>query len=232
MLSVVALAGLVSAAIVPAMSTIEKRTASGTIVNLRIEGATDTIYEAPIFTYPHNVTTPSGGDHHCNGLNYNYNTVPGPTCTTALADAAKLKHFPFDGTWDPTYDDFFITSIGDSANTDSEFWGLLLEYQFTPVGGCQQEVTAGQHVLWAFNAFSVTYFLKAKGPATAKKGHVVTYTVTDGTTGVAIAGASIFGVLTDSDGHASVTFEAAGVKSGKATRDDSIRSNAVVTLVV
>lgn len=62
MLSVVALAGLVSAAIVPAISTIEKRT--GTIVNLRIEGATDTLYEAPIFTYPHNVTTPSGAYTH------------------------------------------------------------------------------------------------------------------------------------------------------------------------
>lgn len=58
MFSALALIGIVSAAVVPDVSTVEKRT--GTIVNLRVEGATDTIYEAPIFTYPHNVTTPSG----------------------------------------------------------------------------------------------------------------------------------------------------------------------------
>lgn len=70
-----------------------------------------------------------GGNHHCNGLNGAANTTPGPTCTTALADAAALKRFSFDGTFDSTFDDFFITSIAGVSETSTEFWGLLLNYQ-------------------------------------------------------------------------------------------------------
>ena len=69
----------------------------GTFVPLRIEGKDGTIFEGPIFTRGHNVTTPSGGDHHCDGTNLGAHRTPGPTATSALADAAKLKHFAFDG---------------------------------------------------------------------------------------------------------------------------------------
>jgi hypothetical protein len=68
-----------------------------TLVNLRIEGADHTIYEGPILTRGHNVTSPSGGTHHCDGTNNNVNPTPGPTCTTALNDAAKLSSFDWDG---------------------------------------------------------------------------------------------------------------------------------------
>lgn len=68
-----------------------------TLVNLRIEGLDHTIYEAPILTYGHNITTPSGGTHHCDGTNLNANPKPGPTCTSALDNASKLWKFPYDG---------------------------------------------------------------------------------------------------------------------------------------
>ena len=68
-----------------------------TLVNLRIEGSTTTIFEGTILTFGHNVTTPSGGDHHCDGTNNHANPLPGPTCTSALDDASKVAHFPFDG---------------------------------------------------------------------------------------------------------------------------------------
>jgi hypothetical protein len=68
-----------------------------TLVNLRIEGSTNTIFEGPIDTLGHNVTTPSGGTHECNGKNNNANPLPGPTCTSALSDAAQIQHFTFDG---------------------------------------------------------------------------------------------------------------------------------------
>ncbi len=66
-------------------------------VKLRIEGETKTIFEGKVLTRGHNVTTPSGGTHPCNGLNDKANTLPGATCTSALADAARLHKFTFDG---------------------------------------------------------------------------------------------------------------------------------------
>src|SRR5438046_1493659 len=79
-------------------------------VNIRIEGSKTTIYEGPIQTRAENVTTPSGGNHLCNGLNGGTNPTPGATCTTALNDASKQAHFPFDGVFETAFDDFTITS--------------------------------------------------------------------------------------------------------------------------
>ncbi|KAL8938108.1 MAG: hypothetical protein Q9216_004065 [Gyalolechia sp. 2 TL-2023] len=202
------------------------------IVNLRIEGATNTIYEAPILSGPRNVTTPSAGTHKCDGTNNGANPSPGNTCTDALDAASKLLKFPFDGTYSTTFDDFFITSIGTSTQTASQFWGLLLNYQFTPVGGCQQQVQRGDDVLWAFDAFSKTHFLKVTPDAlVVKKGGSRTVTVRDGLTGGAIEGAVINGVMTDADGKAKLSFLKSGVFEFKATRDDSLRSNALRVVV-
>ena len=49
--------------------------------------------------------------------------------------------------------DFFIMAIGDSVETATQFWGILVSFQFTPVGGCQQEVTSSDDVLFKFDAF-------------------------------------------------------------------------------
>ncbi|CAF9914429.1 MAG: hypothetical protein ALECFALPRED_009591 [Alectoria fallacina] len=203
------------------------------IVNIRIEGLNNTIYEAPIYSGPRNITTKSGGTHLCDGTNGGANPTPGNTCTDALDAASKLARFPYDGTFDAEFDDFFITSISTTTETATEFWGLLLDFQFTPVGGCQQEVAPGQDVLWAFNAFNKNYFLKVTPntivEATVGSSHVVT--VTDGMTGVPIEGALIDGVLTDASGDATLTFPKAGVFEFKAERSDSIRSNALYVAV-
>jgi hypothetical protein len=203
------------------------------LVNLRIEGLTKTIYEGPILSRGTTITTPSGGTHHCDGTNFNANPTPGATCTTALDAASKLPlvGFSYDGTYSADFDDYFITSIGDSTQTSSQFWGLLLNYQFTPVGGCQQETKQGDHVLWAFDAFNKTYFLKLDGPIVAKKGMPITVTVTDGTTGAPIANAAVGDATTDASGKASITFSSTGIKTLKAERADSIRSNALVVVV-
>ena len=68
-----------------------------TLVTLRVEGLTKTIFEGPIITEGRNVTTVSGGNHHCDGTNNNENPTKGPTCTSALDDASNLAHFTFDG---------------------------------------------------------------------------------------------------------------------------------------
>ncbi|KAJ7176697.1 hypothetical protein C8R46DRAFT_1346679 [Mycena filopes] len=210
-----------------------------TLVHLRIEGANSTIYEAPILTRGHNITTASGGTHHCDGTNLNANVIPGATCTSALDDAAKLAKFSYDGTFDTEFDDFFITRIASSAQTSTQFWGLLLDFQFTPVGGCQQEVTAGQSILWAFDAFNKGFFLELSAPShKTKVGRRFALTVTDGTSGVPISGATVSvgkggeSVTSDANGVASVIFKSAGVYKLKAERSDSIRSNAVEVVVI
>lgn len=206
---------------------------SSNLVNLRIEGFTNTIYEAPIFSGPRNITTASGGTHPCDGTNNGANPTPGNTPTDALDAASKLAKFPFDGTYSTTFEDYFITSIGTSTQTTDKFWGILVNYQFTPVGGCQFKLKPGDQVLWAFDAFSKTAFLKVEPSAiTAKKGQTKTVTVTDGKTGAPAQGAVINGVTTDANGKAILTFPKPGVFTYKATRSDAIRSNALLVVVV
>ncbi|MCJ1309342.1 hypothetical protein MMC25_003001 [Agyrium rufum] len=209
------------------------RTSALQFVNLRIEGLNNTIYEAPIVSGPRTVTTASGGTHLCDGTQDGQNPTPGNTPTDALDAASKLANFPFDGTYQAEFEDFFITSIGTSTNTDTMFWGLLVNYQFTPVGGCQFETKTNDQVLWAFDAFSKTYFLKVT-PAAAevKVGQKLVVTVSDGTTGTLIQGATIDGVLTNAAGQATLTFKKKGIYAYKAERSDSIRSNALVVAVV
>jgi len=201
-------------------------------VNLRIEGENSTIFESPIFTKGHPVTTASGGTHHCDGTNNHANPTPGATCTSALADASELAHFTFDGTFDTEFDDFFITTIAGNAQTATQFWGLLLNFQFTPVGGCQQEVTKGQDVLWAFDAFNKVNFLKLSGPKAVAKNRPFNVTVIDGSTSVPISGAAVGGATTNAAGQATITLHKRGQHVLKATRDDSIRSNGLTVEVV
>jgi hypothetical protein len=146
--------------------------------------------------------------------------------------ASQTCGFGFDGTYESAFQDFFITSIGGNTQTATQFWGLLLNFQFTPVGGCQQAVTNGDDVLWAFDAFNAAYFLKATVSATETTlGTPVTVTVTDGTSGVPVQGAQIANVVTDANGNAALLFTRKGTFSLKAERSGSIRSNAVVLTV-
>lgn len=196
--------------------------------NLRIEGASTTIYEGPIHSGPRNITTRSGGTHLCDGTNNGVNPSPGNTPTDALDAAAKKHHFTFDGTYYTTFQDFSITAIGPDAQTATQFWGLLVNYQFTPVGGCQDQTKPDDNVLWAFDAFSKVYFLKAEpNSKEVKKGSSLVVTVTDGLSGVPVSGATIGGQVTDATGSATLTFPHSGTFEYKAERSDSLRSNSI-----
>ena len=201
------------------------------LVKVRVEGETKTLFEGVVLTRGHNVTSASGGTHRCDGTNLNANPKPGATCTGALDDAAKKAKFEWDGTFNTQFDDYFISSIAGQSQTSTQFWGLLLNFQFTPVGGCQQQVKTGDEVLWAFDAFSKNSFLKLSGPKTAMVGKAVTLTVKDGSTGNAVAGATVNGQTSDVDGKVSVVFGKKGVVTVKAEKEGSVRSNAVPLLV-
>ncbi len=177
------------------------------------------------------MTTAAGGTHHCDGTNNNANPTPGNTPTAALDKANKFEKFTFDGTYSTTFDDFFITRIGPDAQTSTQFWGLLVNYQFTPVGGCQLETKVDDQILWAYNAFNAVNFLKLDGLQDAHKGTAFVLTVTDGSSGVPVAGATVKEVggsataTTDAAGHASFTLSKKGSYKFKADKPSTIRSN-------
>ena len=201
------------------------------VVRLRVEGDTGTIFEDTVRTRGHNVTTVAGGTHQCDGTNNGANPSPGPTATGALDTASLQAGFTFDGPFDATFEDFFISRVGGNTQTSTQFWGLLLNGSFTAVGGCQQRVQNNDEVLFAFDAFSKSHVLRLVGPAQVKVGLPAIYHVTDVQTGAPIAGADVNGVASDASGNATLTFTAPTTLRVKANRGDSIRSNAVVTRV-
>lgn len=207
-------------------------------VFLRIEGAEKTIFESRITTHGHNVTTAAGGTQHCDGTNNHTNPTPGPTLTSALDDAMHRIGSTWDGTYFSEFDDYFITTIANVSQTDTEFWGLLIAYQFTPVGGCQQRVKDGDDVLIAFNAFGVSAFLKLVVPGgKTPVGTTVVATVTDGMTGNPVAGAVVSGsgfgsVPTGVDGTVRMKFVQKGVFKLKALKTGTVRSNEVKVVVI
>lgn len=208
---------------------------------LRVEGSRTTIFEGFIWSRGHVVTTPSGGAHKCDGTNLNSNSKPGNNPTATLDTASKLAHFPFDGTFLTEFDDFFITSIGPDTQTSTEFWGLIVNYQFTPVSGCQFETAENDEVLWAFDAFNARNFLKLDGgpqTRTVNRNQPFVVTVTDGSTGLPVAGATVKIIVggratatTDAAGHATFTLRR-GKYTFKAEAPNSIRSNAEKVKVI
>jgi hypothetical protein len=198
---------------------------------VRVEGASQTIFEGAVTTDGHAVTTASGGTHPCDGTNDADDPVFGPTPTGALDDASKLGGFTWDADWFDSFQDFLVTRIGQNSATATQFWGFFVNYTSPSKGGCQILVNNGDEVLYAFDAFSKTHALKLTGPGAARTDAPVNVTVTDGASGSPQAGASVNGAPTGADGVATLTFPARGIYRLKAERSDSIRSNAIVLCV-
>ena len=201
--------------------------AAPTNVQLRIEGRNTTIYEGPVTTDGKVATPASGGDHTCDGTNNGTNPSPGPTPTSALDDGEPLGNYTWAGTWFPSFEDYSVDRVGPDAATSSEFWGQLVNFKFSSVGGCQERVKTGDEVLWAFDAFSKAQAAKLTGPTSGTVGQPFTVTVTNGDTGAPLAGHSVGGAITGADGRAALRFNQAGIYKLKATRADSVRSNAL-----
>jgi hypothetical protein len=202
-------------------------------VTLRVEGRTQTIFDGPVTTDGHDVTTPSAGTHKCDGTNGGAEPSPGPTATAALDDASRLGGFTFDGEYGNFgIDDYFLTRIAqDTRDEASEFWSLWIDYSFSDKGGCQKRVNQGDDVLWALIPFSVDRALKLEGPTTATTGQPVRVRVSNGANGAGEAAARVGGALTGPDGSAQLTFGDAGVYRLKAEKENAVRSNSLVICV-
>ena len=199
-------------------------------VNLRVEGASSTIFEGPVTT-DGKVIDKGDGPHPCDGTSADPPRPPGPTMTAALDDAAASSPaLAWQGTWSTfgASGDFFITQIGSEGGGAEAFWGTVLNYQPTAVGGCQQQVAQGDDVLFALGDVYTQPLLRLRGPVRAIAGEPVALSVENGSTGAAYQGAAVTGVAgaTAIDGSLSATFDSPGVKTLKAHAPGAIRSNA------
>jgi hypothetical protein len=204
-------------------------------VNLRVEGRSSTIFDAPVTTDGHDVTTDSGGTHECDGTNGpTPEPEPGPTATAALDDAARLAGFTWDGTYstNPSFPDYLINRIaGDSIDPSSEYWSLWIAFDFASEGGCQQRVRQGDDVLWGYSPFADDRALRLTGPSTAVTGQPVRVRVNSGASPGGDAGAQVGGATTGADGTATLSFPDAGVYRLKAEKENAVRSNSLILCV-
>jgi hypothetical protein len=226
-----ALAVLTSALVcaVPATAA----TAAPTKVNVRIEGATKTIFEGAVTAEVHEVDGGDGtGPHKCDGTNGGAGTTSGPTATSTMDDAVKLAGLTWSGSYSADFDDVSVNQIGPDAATDKAFWGVAVQGKSLEVGGCQRVVTAGEEVLWAYDMFNKKHLLHATGGSKVRAGRIYKVKVTDTQTPGVVAGALIGGKKTNAKGIAKLRFKKPGTKRLKATRKDSLRSNQLTVKVL
>jgi hypothetical protein len=205
-------------------------TAAPTTVQLRIEGSAGTIFEGPVTTDGHSIDK-GDGPHPCDGTTRTtppLNSGPGPTVTSALDDADRQAGFTWSAQWF-SFGDFLVSQIGPDAPPagSSTYWGTVLNYQPTPVGGCQQQVAEGDEVLFALGDIYSQDLLRLTGPGRARAGAPVRVTVDDGKTGAPSVDATVGGVQTAPDGSATLAFGSPGLVRLKAEKAGAIRSNAV-----
>jgi hypothetical protein len=209
-------------------------TAAPANVTVRIEGATKPIFEGPVTTGVHAVDGKDGtGAHKCDGTNGGAGTVSGPTATGALDDAVKLAGLTWSGSYSSSFDDFSVNQIGPDSSTSSQFWGVAVQGKSLQVGGCQQVVSTGDEVLWAYDLFSKKHLLHATGASKVRVGRVYAVKVVDSDHANApVAGALIGGKKTNSKGIVRLRFKTTGTKRLKATEPTSLRSNQLKVKVV
>ena len=203
-------------------------------VNLRVEGRSATIFDGPVTTDGHDVTTASGGTHECDGTNGpTPEPEPGPTATAALDDAGRRAGFSFDGNYGNFgIEDFFLTRVAnDTVDESSEYWSLWIDYDFASEGGCQQRVRSGDDVLWGLSPFTDDRALKLSGPTSTRTGQPVTVKVVSRANPGGEPQAEVGGATTGPDGNATLTYSEAGVYRLKAEAENAVRSNSLVLCV-
>jgi hypothetical protein len=171
----VACIAAVACGLLAAAASARPANAAPTPVEVRIEGRTKTLFEGPILSEGHDVSSfkADGGNsaedleaHPCDGIDAldPGNVAPAPTPTAASVDAMSLigEADALAGQWYPGFDDYFVKQWGASeedAEREGKSWGLLVNDVFTNVGGCQFQLGADDEALWTYNAFASRPFL-------------------------------------------------------------------------
>jgi hypothetical protein len=198
-------------------------------VNVRVEGIHKTLFEGRITTDINTVDSGDGsGPHKCDGTNGGANATPGPTLLGAFDDATHEGGLSWRGAYSSDFEDFTIDKVGPDASDTAggKYWGQVLNYKDTQLGGCQIQVHKADKVLIAFNSYGHPK-LKLKGPKQVTAGKAFTVTVIDGQSGKPFEGAKVRGRTTDSKGHVKITLKHVRTYRLKATAKQAVRSNAL-----
>jgi hypothetical protein len=224
--SAAGLAGLVLALLLAAPAA-----AAPVTVDLRIEGASATLFEGKVTTDVRTFRFTGDPDEHvCDGTaaNSGPSATPVPTRGAALAQASELTPFPIAGSWSAQFGaPSFSEVLGENVEYDPATDRFLVELkngEGSNFGACGDPIQNGDEVLFAYAKFG-DRVLKLTGAATAQPGAQVSVRVTDAGNGSPVPGATVAGVTTDADGRANVGPFAAGDQSLQATKAGTVRSN-------
>ncbi|MFT4050287.1 MAG: hypothetical protein QM648_10720 [Solirubrobacterales bacterium] len=175
------------AAIISALGS-AAATATPQPVHVRVEGKYSTLFDGTVLTDGHPVRGSSDSETRtCDTTNLGNTPTAQPSATASAVDAMATQGESFDGSWYDGYDDYFVTRFGPDHDSDAlgEWWGVLVDWQFTSVGGCQAPALPADNVLWVYDAFGGKPFLKLKAPSPtpAVVGQPYSVTVVDRETG-------------------------------------------------
>lgn len=202
-------------------------------VEVRIEGAKQTLVEGPLRVSAQQVDGGDGtGVHPCDGTNGGTHTTPGPTVTGAIATALDRAGYIFDARYYASFGDFLINRMGPDTGSASRSWTLAANFKALSVGGCQSKLRPGEQVIAAFGSIKTQkHFLELTGPRSVRVRRPFRVRVVDGATRRPISGARVAGVRTNGGGFARLVARYPLITALKATRADSVRSNALVVAV-
>jgi hypothetical protein len=194
--------------------------AHAAVVNVRVEGASRTLFEGDVAVTNHNVQSLSeraiGAIRPCDGTNNGAGGSPSPTGTSATFDALALQGQGFDGEWYDQYDDYLISKLGGETAS----WRLFRDGTFTTVGGCQLKLGDGTKVLWAASSGSLLTLALSGSTVTTSPGAEVYVAGADGTPGQVLGTA-------DADGHVTLNLNPGAWYRIKARASGKVRSNRV-----
>ena len=158
-------------------------------VNLRVEGVTSTIFDGPVTTDGHPITTAAdaAAPQLCNGTNAGAFPSPVPTATPRSTTAPGWAASPGTATWDITFSDFSVTRIGRTTPPPTPSSGPCGATGSSPdFGGCSHRVNHGDDILWVFDAFSKSHVAPARpAPPPRPPAQAVHRPVVDGQDGIA-----------------------------------------------
>jgi hypothetical protein len=211
--------------------------AAPTTVDLRIEGPTRTLFEGQVTTDVRTFRfSNESTQHRCDGVADDTappTPSPQPTRGGAIATASEQFGFSMTGSWFDGLGPSFSEINGESVAFDPATNRFLAEYenwQFASSGSCQDSIVNGDTVLFAYGDGSEP-LLRLSGPATVRPGQPFGVRVVNGSTGAAIDGASVGGSTTNGSGDATLTLDDRGAQSLKASKPNTIRSNALQVCV-
>lgn len=205
-------------------------------VDLRVEGPSATLFEAPVTTDVRTFDfTGEAKQRLCDGTAAAGGSSASPVPTRGAAIAAAIAGgLNAAGSWFPGLGASFDTIAGSSVAYDAGTNAYLVEYLngvSSMTGACGDPVKNGDEVLFAYGTGSEP-LLKLTLPVTAAPGAPLAGKVTEIAGGAPVAGATVAGAQSGADGGVVLPgFAERGQHALKASKAGTIRSARAVVCV-